>query len=129
MRDVGWYRVARCGAVRTSAPFDSSSSYAIMNVSGAKPPASARRAVLSQPVLMNENTMNPWTELEFLRVRQVACLLNISRLGVYRLIERGLVPVYRVARCALLKRSDLVAFLTNCRVPARHDATYVSQKD
>lgn len=78
---------------------------------------------------MNENTMNSWAELEFLRVRQVASLLNISRLGVYRLIERGLLPVYRVARCVLLKRADIAAFLTNCRVPSRHDSTYVGQKD
>jgi excisionase family DNA binding protein len=78
---------------------------------------------------MIENTMSPWAELEFLRVRQVASLLNISRLGVYRLIERGLIPVYRVARCALLKRSDIVALLANCRVPARHESTYGGQKD
>jgi excisionase family DNA binding protein len=50
-----------------------------------------------------------------LSVMQVAHLLNVSRLTIYRLIERGVLPVYRIARRLRFAKSDLHAYLTKSR--------------
>lgn len=50
-----------------------------------------------------------------LSVMQVAQLLNVSRLTIYRLIERGLLPVYRIARRLRFARGDLLAYLAKSR--------------
>lgn len=78
---------------------------------------------------MHEILTNPWADLEFLRVRQVAKLLSISRLGVYRLIEQGFLPVHRLTKCLLLKRTDVVDLLAKNRTAAWRDQLYGSQKD
>jgi len=67
--------------------------------------------------------------LEFLGVREVATLLHISRLSVYRLIEQGLIPFYRILRCVRFKRSDIVNFLAKRCTPAWRDDLYGSKKD
>lgn len=46
---------------------------------------------------------------------QVADLLSVSRLTVYRLIERGLLPVYRVARRLRFTKTDLESYLSRSR--------------
>ena len=51
----------------------------------------------------------------FFSVLQVAGFLNISRLTVYRLVERGLLPVYRIARRLRFARSDIERYLTTVR--------------
>jgi putative molybdopterin biosynthesis protein len=50
-----------------------------------------------------------------LSVMQVAHLLNVSRLTIYRLIERGALPVYRIARRLRFSRRDLQDYLANSR--------------
>lgn len=66
---------------------------------------------------------------EFLSVREVAEFLNVSRLSVYRLIEQGLVPVYRILRCLRFKRTDLLTFLAGNRTAAWRTEAYASPKD
>lgn len=50
-----------------------------------------------------------------LSVIQVAQMLNVSRLTIYRLIERGILPVYRIARRLRFHRNDLTAYLAKSR--------------
>ena len=67
---------------------------------------------------MNETLARQRDDLELLSIRKVAELLGVSRLSVNRLIERGLVPVYRILSC--------VRF--NC-TPAWRGDIYVNKKD
>ena len=78
---------------------------------------------------MHENIARPRDGSEFFGVRQVAELLSVSRLSVYRLVEQGLVPVYRILRCVRFKRSDIVNFLAKRRTPAWRDDPYARQED
>lgn len=77
---------------------------------------------------MTETLASPRAASEFLSVRQVAELLSVSRLSVYRLIEQGLVPGYRILRCVRFKRADLQSYLTKQRTAAWRDELY-GQKD
>ena len=56
---------------------------------------------------------------------EVASYLNVSRLTVYRLIERGLLPVYKVARRLRFRLNDVDAYLASART--HHD--YGNTKD
>lgn len=78
---------------------------------------------------MHETTPNPRADLELFGVRQVAELLNVSRLSVYRLIEKGLIPFYRILRCVRFKRSDVVKFLAERCSPAWRDDLYGRKED
>lgn len=78
---------------------------------------------------MTETLASPRVGSEFLSVRQVADLLNVSRLSVYRLIEQGLVPVYRILRCVRFKRADLQNYLAKQRTAAWRDEPYGHPKD
>lgn len=67
--------------------------------------------------------------LEFLGPRQVAELLGVSRLSVYRLGERGFLPVYRILRCLRFKRADIIEFLARNRTGAWRDESYGRPQD
>lgn len=55
-----------------------------------------------------------------LSVHQVAALLAVSRLTVYRLIERGTLPVFRVARRLRFSRGDIARYLEQVRAPHQY---------
>jgi excisionase family DNA binding protein len=42
---------------------------------------------------------------------EVADLLRVSRVSIYRLAAKGLLPVYRVCRKMLFKREDVLDYL------------------
>lgn len=56
---------------------------------------------------------------EFLTVEEVANLLRVTKMTVYRTIDRGEIPYYRLGRLKRFRRSDVEDYLTRCRVP--HD--------
>lgn len=101
----------------------------MLNASGPELQTSAHRAALSKSSPMNENLANPRADLELLSVRQVAELFHVSRLSVYRLIEYGLVPVYRVLRCVRFRRADITNFLAKNCTSAWRDELYGRKKD
>ena len=78
---------------------------------------------------MNETLARQRDDLELLSIRKVAELLGVSRLSVNRLIERGLVPVYRILSCVRFKRSDITKMLSRNCTPAWRGDIYVNKKD
>lgn len=101
----------------------------MMNPSGVEVSPSAQHRAHSQPSPMNEAFARQRDDLELLSIRNVTELLGVSRLSVNRLVERGLVPVYRVLSCVRFKRSDIVNFLAKNRTAAWRDEPYASKKN
>jgi excisionase family DNA binding protein len=58
-----------------------------------------------------------------LSVEQVAEFLNVSRLTVYRLIERRLLATFRVARRLRLSRGAVGRYLANVKTPDAYGGT------
>lgn len=78
---------------------------------------------------MNQTLSMEREALELLSIRRVTELLGISRLSVHRLVERGLVPVYRILSCVRFKRSDIMKFLASNRTAAWRDDPYGRSED
>lgn len=76
--------------------------------------AAARGLAPSKPNML-ETTCSLHPSEALLSVMQVAHLLNVSRLTIYRLIERGALPVYRIARRLRFAKSDLQDYLAKSR--------------
>ena len=53
----------------------------------------------------------PFSEARFVTVSEVADLLRVSRMTVYRLIEQGQVPAIRVGRGYRILESDVDRYL------------------
>lgn len=77
---------------------------------------------------MNNITLASQLGGELLAPAAVARLLNLSRQSVYRLIERGLLPVYRLCRHLRVRRADLDALITRSRETVGF-TPYGSEKD
>ncbi len=56
---------------------------------------------------------------EFLSARDVAQYLGVATVSVYRLAERRVLPVYRVLRKLLFRRSDVLAWVETKRTESR----------
>ena len=54
----------------------------------------------------------PFTEARLLTVNEVADLLRVSRMTVYRLIKNGEMPALRVGRNYRLREEDIHNYLT-----------------
>jgi len=54
----------------------------------------------------------PFTEARLLTVNEVADLLRVSRMTVYRLIKNGEMPALRVGRNYRLREEDVHNYLT-----------------
>jgi excisionase family DNA binding protein len=54
----------------------------------------------------------PFTEARLLTVNEVADLLRVSRMTVYRLIKTGEMPALRVGRSYRLREEDIHSYLT-----------------
>ncbi len=61
---------------------------------------------------------------EFLSVKEVARHLGVATVSVYRLAERRALPVYRVLRKLLFRRSDVLAWLESKRFAPRDPALW-----
>lgn len=49
-------------------------------------------------VLMRESFDNPISEIRFLTIAEVAAMIRVSRMTVYRLVHNGELPAIRVGR-------------------------------
>jgi excisionase family DNA binding protein len=56
-------------------------------------------------------TRRPLTEARFATVREVAALLRVSRMTVYRLIRQGDLPAVRVGRGYRIREEDVDRYL------------------
>jgi excisionase family DNA binding protein len=54
---------------------------------------------------------SPFSEARLLTVNEVADLLRVSRMTVYRLIKDGEMPAFRVGRSYRLRDEDVQAYL------------------
>ncbi|HEY7399516.1 MAG TPA: helix-turn-helix domain-containing protein [Actinomycetota bacterium] len=54
---------------------------------------------------------DPITEVRLLTVNEVADLLRVSRMTVYRLIKQGDMPSFRVGRGYRLREEDVHSYL------------------
>jgi excisionase family DNA binding protein len=54
-------------------------------------------------------------DLAFLNLKEVAEILRIAPISVYRLIAKQGIPVYRTCRKILFKKQDVVAFIEKRR--------------
>jgi excisionase family DNA binding protein len=54
----------------------------------------------------------PFTEARLLTVNEVADLLRVSRMTVYRLIKTGEMSAFRVGRGYRLREDDIDSYLT-----------------
>ena len=59
--------------------------------------------------------MSSYTSLELLTIEQVAGLLLISQRGVRRLLDKKLVPFYRVMGSIRIDKKDILSYLESNR--------------
>ena len=55
---------------------------------------------------------------EFFTVGQLADLLQLTQMTIYRMVNRGELPCYSIGRVKRFSRSDIDEFLDSCRIPA-----------
>ncbi len=55
---------------------------------------------------------------EFYTVAQLARLLQLTEMTIYRMVHRGELPCYSIGRVKRFRHGDIEAFLRRCRVPA-----------
>ena len=68
-------------------------------------------AVTRQPLPSRHTMRASFTEARLLTVNEVADLLRVSRLTVYRLIKEGDVPAFKVGRGYRLREEDVHSYL------------------
>lgn len=54
-------------------------------------------------------------DLEFLNLKEVAAILRLAPISIYRLIARQALPVYRTCRKVLFKKQDILDYLEKSR--------------
>jgi excisionase family DNA binding protein len=69
-------------------------------------------AVSRQPLPSRHTMRAPFTEARLLTVNEVADLLRVSRMTVYRLIKEGQMPALRVGRSYRLREDDVDDYLS-----------------
>ena len=55
------------------------------------------------------------TDLDFLNLKEVAGVLRVAPISVYRLIAKQALPVYRTCRKILFKKKDVIEYLERSR--------------
>lgn len=70
-----------------------------------------------------EKTQGPENELglgprEFLTVSQLADLLQLTEMTIYRMVNRGELPCYAIGRIKRFRQRDIEQFLEGHRSPA-----------
>jgi excisionase family DNA binding protein len=68
-------------------------------------------AVSRQPLPSRHTMRAPFTEARLLTVNEVADLLRVSRMTVYRLIKQGEMAALRVGRNFRLREEDVHSYL------------------
>ncbi|MGO9055768.1 MAG: helix-turn-helix domain-containing protein [Candidatus Binataceae bacterium] len=55
---------------------------------------------------------------EFYTVSQLADLLQLTEMTIYRMVNRAELPCYSIGRVKRFRHRDIEEFLNRCRVPA-----------
>ena len=55
---------------------------------------------------------------EFYTVSQLADLLQLTQMTIYRMVNRAELPCYSIGRVKRFRHRDIEEFLDSCRVPA-----------
>jgi excisionase family DNA binding protein len=58
---------------------------------------------------------------EFYTVGQLADLLQLTEMTIYRMVNRAELPCYAIGRVKRFRHRDIEEFLDSCRVPAAKD--------
>ncbi len=66
--------------------------------------------------------------MQFLSVKNVAKLLDVAPITVYRLVARRELPVYRLARRISFKQSDVLAWVERNRREDRYENPYGTRR-
>lgn len=85
-----------------------------MLIAPTSPEPRSESAAPSQPD-MNNTTLALRLEGELLAPTAVARLLSLSRSTIYRLMERGLLPVHKICRHLRVRRTDVETLITRSR--------------
>lgn len=72
----------------------------------------------------SEKLREPENELglgkrEFYTVSQLADLLQLTEMTIYRMVNRGELPCYAIGRIKRFRQRDIEQFLESCRLPAQ----------
>ncbi len=59
-------------------------------------------------------------DLNFLNIKEVAAILRVAPISVYRLIAKSALPVYRACRKILFKKKDVLEYLERHRQDPPH---------
>lgn len=54
-------------------------------------------------------------EKEFYTTRELARLLKVAEMTIYRMVRRGELPCHNIGRAKRFRRGDVEAFLKRCR--------------
>jgi len=67
--------------------------------------------------------------IELLTLDELANMLKISHAGVYRLIEKRLIPFHKVMRSIRFDKNDVISYLQQNRIESVGLQHYGSKKD
>lgn len=65
-------------------------------------------------------------DLDFLSLKEVAVILRVAPISIYRLIAKQSIPVYRACRKILFKKKDVLEYLESHR---KNPLPYASPQD
>jgi excisionase family DNA binding protein len=83
---------------------------------GARRDANVRRP--SEQKQSKPGAEGPGEVREFYTVSQLADLLQLTEMTIYRMVNRGELPCYAIGRVKRFRYRDVEEFLDACRVPA-----------
>ena len=73
---------------------------------------------LASALVNSRKTLKEGSPPEFYTVSQLARLLQLTEMTIYRMVHRGALPCYSIGRVKRFRQNDVEAFLKSCRVPA-----------
>lgn len=76
-----------------------------------------------QKIMTNTAQIGLDADLDFLNLKEVATILRVAPISVYRLIARQALPVYRACRKILFKRKDVLEYLEHRKDPAKYGSS------
>jgi excisionase family DNA binding protein len=83
-------------------------------------PSQSVDALRQQKIMTNTAQIGLDADLDFLNLKEVAAILRVAPISVYRLIARQALPVYRACRKILIKRKDVLEYLEHRKDPAKY---------
>ena len=78
-------------------------------------PSTSVGARLQQNNMTASAKMTLDADLDFLSLKEVAEVLRVAPISVYRLIAKQALPVYRTCRKILFKKTDVLGYLASRR--------------